>query len=98
MAFSSLLSQFLDLSSPINKRFAYELSEYCCHYRRNANEYFDFYLDENEDSSMLANYINSFNFDTEVLSFPDHTIHRQNMSSCYLPAETLLRVYNTNCS
>jgi hypothetical protein len=91
MSFSPLLA--IKPKSMVEERLLSDIREIVGTKRINA-EYFDFYLDEDEDYVHVKRAIESFGFVVEFLFFDEQLIYRTDMREFRLPPTQMLRIYN----
>lgn len=91
MSFSLLFA--LQPTSPIEERLVGELKGLNGTKRINA-QYFDFYLDDDEDYVQAKRAIESFGFVVDFLFFDEQLIYRTDMREFRLPPTQMLRIYN----
>lgn len=95
MTFNRLIENFNNLQKlNIFNRFYSDLLDFCTSDVKNNRNYFDFYLEFDENPNDLLSYIRSLGFSVEILTFDEEIIKRENMSECRIPDFSLLRIYN----
>jgi hypothetical protein len=96
MNFADLVRQISFEETEIKIRFMNDLLEHCSRLTKLNSEYFDFYLEPEEDHQSLIDEIRSAGFESELLVYDRQIIHRRDMSDCEIPSFSLLRIYNAN--